>query len=462
MGGQYTKIILILWCCIYWIGCTPSAKEATNETAADSTSQVEPQATSEAVSPAIPERNALPPLPKVPGQKVHTGAERLVSQASELLAGKRIGIVANHTSRLPQGAHLVDTLLGLGIEIVAVFSPEHGFRGDADAGAKVASGKDERTGLPIISLYGKNRKPQQAQLEGIDVMLFDLQDVGSRHYTYISTLTYVMEACGEASIPVMVLDRPNPNGWYVDGPMMEAAFTSFIGMHTVPIVHGMTVGEYARMILGEKWITDPLPELEVVEAEGYRHEMKWEETGLEWIPPSPNLGTAYAAYLYPGLCWLEPTPVSVGRGTHDAFTLVGAPWLRFATEAATARTVEGTHRELYGLTLIPNNFIPVSLPGKSTHPKFQDKMCKGIKFEGVVSGRNLFLAGITLMQQVYQDAEAAGKGSGFFYKGFEKWSGYGGFRQQITDGIPAEEIYDSWQDEVTAYRSIRAKYLIYD
>jgi len=253
-------------------------------------------------------------------QKIVVGAQCTDSYLT-YLKDKKVGVVGNQTSMI-KNTHLVDSLLSLRIDIVKVFSPEHGFRGNADAGEKVKNVIDEKTGLPIISLYGGNRKPHKKQLEGVDILLFDIQDVGARFYTYISTLHYVMEAATESGIPLIVLDRPNPNGHYVDGPIREEKFKSFVGMHPIPIVHGMTMGEYSKMITGEKWIAENC-DLTVIEMENYTHDMSYDLP----IKPSPNLPNARAVNLYPSLCLFEGTNISVGRGTEYPFQHFGAPYL---------------------------------------------------------------------------------------------------------------------------------------
>lgn len=441
------KHIFFLLCCFFlfslYSGCTQTAQPESGAAAADSSAVSAPPS-------EYSERTS-----STRSQRVRTGAEQLIAKRLDLLKGKSVAVVANPTACLPDGTHLVDTLLALGIEIKKVFGPEHGFRGDASAGTKVKSTRDAKTGLPILSLYGSSRKPTPAQLKDVEVVVFDIQDVGSRHYTYIYTMSYVMEACAENDKQMVVLDRPNPNGWYVDGPVLQKAHSSFIGMHEIPIVHGMTIGEYARMLNGEGWLANGVQaRLEVVPCEGYTHRMRWEDTGLEWIAPSPNLATAYAAYLYPALCWLEPTTASVGRGTHEAFTIVGAPWFR---GLQTARTEQG-HIDLYGLSLEPYTFTPRSLPGKAEYPKFQDQACQGYRISGYTTGKNLFLAGLTLLQTLYQQGNAS---ASFFRKGFERWAGNAELKQQIIDGVPPEEIYQSWQDEVQAFRQIRQLYLLY-
>ena len=394
------------------------------------------------------------------GPKVLVGAEMLLYKHLDKLEGLRVGLVANHTSQVYPGVHLVDTLLGRGVQLVQVFAPEHGFRGTADAGETVKSEVDKKTGLPIISLHGKHKKPTKAQLSNLDIVLFDIQDVGTRFYTYISTMSYVMEACAEEGIRFMVLDRPNPNGWYVDGPVMKPDYQSFIGLHPIPIVHGMTIGEYANLVNGEGWLPNGLKvPLEVIPVEGYTHEMRWEETGLPWIAPSPNLATAYSAYLYPAICWFEPTPVSVGRGTDDAFTMLGAPWFR-GDEFATARSVN-RGIEVYGMNILQHNFLPISLPGKSKYPKHENKRCQGMQFEGQVDGKSLFMMGIYLMRRFYSEYEVTGQEGAFFGKNFERWPGYAGFRQVVIDDVNPETVYLSWQAEVDAFRAIRSQYLLY-
>ncbi len=395
------------------------------------------------------------------GPKVLVGAEMLLNKHLKDLEGLRVGLVANHTSQVYPGVHLVDTLLGRGIALKKVFAPEHGFRGTADAGETVKSGLDKKTGLPIISLYGKNKKPTQEQLAGLDIVLFDIQDVGTRFYTYISTMSYVMEACAEAGIRFMVLDRPNPNGWYVDGPVMKPDYQSFIGMHNIPIVHGMTIGEYATMVNEEGWLPNGVKvPLQVIPVEGYTHAMRWTETGLPWIAPSPNLATEYSAYLYPAICWFEPTPVSVGRGTDDAFTMLGAPWFR-GDEFAAARSVE-QGIDIYGMNILPHQFLPISLPGKSKYPKHENKMCQGMRFEGRVDGKSLFMMGIYAMRRFYSEFEVTEQEGNFFKKNFERWPGYSGFRQVIIDDVNPETVYLSWQAEVDQFREIRKNYLLYE
>ena len=432
-----------------FIGCQSSSS---SQSPPPEISEV-PDTTTGAKGINTPEITLKPP---VKSKAVYTGAEQLIRSHLEELLGKKVAVIANHTT-LVEGMHLVDTLLALDVSIQKVFAPEHGFRGAADAGQKIDNATDPRTGLPILSLYGKSRKPSKENLADIDLVIFDIQDIGSRHYTYISTMAYAMEACAEQGKEFWVLDRPNPNGWYCDGPLMEPDNSSFIGMHTVPIVHGMTVGEYAHMLNGEGWLKNGVQaELRVIPCEGYVHSMRWEETELPWVAPSPNIPTEYAAYLYPALCWFEPTLVSVGRGTHEAFTFIGAPWfLRYAQ----ARVEENS---LYGLTFDPYTFTPVSIPGKSTYPKYQDEECQGMRFTNRVEGKNLFLAGLGLLNMMYEEAQLRELDKPFFTGNFERWSGNMTLQEQIQSQVDPESIYASWEEDLSNFRSIREKYLLYE
>ncbi len=387
------------------------------------------------------------------------GAEVLLRDFLDSLKGKRVAMVANHSTRLPNRGHLVDELLERGVQVVKVFAPEHGFRGDADAGEKIANSVDPKTGLPLVSLYGDNKKPTPAQLAGVDVVIFDIQDVGVRFYTYLSTMAYVQEACAAQKIPFWILDRPNPNGWYVDGPVLEKAYSSFIGLHEIPIVHGMTLGEYAGMINEEGWLAGGVKaNVKVIPCEGYRHTMRWEETGLDWIPPSPNLATPLAATLYPAICWFEPTPISVGRGTDSAFTIIGAPWLTFSE---TVRMDTDGSLDMHGYQVIPVEFTPRSLPGKASNPPYQDQAIPGFRILGNGGGKELMLVGVQLFELSYQSAPASAKAS-FFKKNFERWPGTADFRRQIETNESPVSIYESWQPAVQKFAEVRARYLMYE
>ena len=358
-------------------------------------------------------------------QQLVLGAER-IDQILKSINNKNIAIVGNQTSKV-NDVHLVDTLLSLQQKIVSVFSPEHGFRGTEDAGAKIENQVDKKTGLPIISLYGKNKKPTKKQLEGIDIMIFDIQDVGARFYTYISTLHYVLEASGEQNIKVIVLDRPNPNGHYIDGPVLENQFKSFVGMHNIPIVHGMTIGEYAQMIIGENWINKK-GDLEIIKMLNYN---RTEIYNLP-IKPSPNLPNSKSINLYPSLCLFEGTNVSVGRGTDKPFQHFGSPFLKFYSYA----------------------FQPKTGPG-SKYPKHENKTCVGKNLENYP-----YLNSINLNWLIESYNQTNNKES-FFNSFFDKLAGTDKLRTQIISGLNEKEIRSSWKTGLKEFKKTRTKYLLY-
>lgn len=374
------------------------------------------------------------------GQELHfIPKEQYVcgAQATEkylpLLQRKTIGVVANQTSIIGE-THLVDSLVSLGVNVKRIFTPEHGFRGAADAGAKVAGGKDEKTGIEIASLYGKTKKPTPEMLQGIDLMLFDLQDVGVRFYTYISTLTYVMEACAEQNIPVIVLDCPNPNGFYIDGPMLEAECRSFVGLHPVPVVYGMTIGEYGMMVNGEGWMKGGVHcNLTVIPVPGYDRNAIYELP----VKPSPNLPNWESVYLYPSLCFFEGTIVSVGRGTDKPFQIFGHPEMR------------GDY-----------SFTPESKSGASK-PMFEGEKCRGLDLTEFAHdyANNPAQLQLDWLIDAYQQLHE--KNYLFFTKYFNNLAGNQWLKQQIENGKSAEGIRASWVDDLEAFKVVRAKYLIY-
>ncbi len=366
--------------------------------------------------------------------QIKTGAEQTEKYLSEL-QGKKVAIVANQTSVIRQ-THLVDSLLKLEIPIQKIFAPEHGFRGHADAGEHVLNGLDKKTGVPIVSLYGKNKKPSKNQLKDIDVIVFDIQDVGVRFYTYISTLHYIMEAAAEAKIRVVVLDRPNPNGHYVDGPVLDSAFTSFVGMHPVPIVHGMTIGEYAQMINGEFWLKNKVVcNLKVIPCEKYTHNTPFSLP----IYPSPNLRSDQAIKLYPSLALFEGTIVSVGRGTSTPFEIIGYPSFQDSSFSFTPKSSFG-----------------------AKYPKHQDKICYGYSLSdfgehGIDNHKGIYLHWLIGMYKLNTQ-------DGFFSnaKFFDLLAGSDQLREQIEDNYSELQIKHSWQDDLNAFKQIRKKYLLYD
>ncbi|HEY9169076.1 MAG TPA: DUF1343 domain-containing protein [Lutibacter sp.] len=350
-----------------------------------------------------------------------------------LLAGKNVALVTNQTSVLFKKngfTHLVDSLLSQGITIKKVFSPEHGFRGDVDAGEIVADGIDVKTGLPIVSLYGKNKKPSQEQLLGIDLVVFDIQDVGVRFYTYISTLHYVMEACAENNIPLIVLDRPNPNAHFIDGPTLKMEHSTFLGMHPVPLVYGMTIGEYAQMINGEQWLKDKVTcNLTVIPLQNYTHQSEYHLP----IKPSPNLPNDQAINLYPSLGFFEGTNINAGRGTENQFQQYGAPFFP---------------KSNFTYTPQPN-------PG-SKNPKHLGKLCYGVNLKNTKRMSNV---NINWLLDAYSKTPNT---ESFFGSSFTAHVGNTELEIQIKNEISAKEIQNSWQPEIAVFKIVRAKYLLYE
>ena len=362
-----------------------------------------------------------------------TGAEQTELYLSKL-ENKRVAIVANHTT-LIKGKHLVDLLLSLDVDIKKIFSPEHGFRGKADAGEHVINYIDKKTGLPVISLYGSNKKPKLSDLNNIDVLIFDLQDVGVRYYTYISTMHYVMEACAQAGVDIIILDRPNPNGFYVDGPVLNLKFKSFVGMHPVPIVHGMTIGEYAQMINGEKWLTNKITcKLDIIPCKNYTHKSRYTLP----VNPSPNLQNMRSIYLYPSLGFFEGTSLSVGRGTMFPFQVFGAPNFNQGEFV----------------------FMPKSIEGASKYPKHQNKQCFGVDLRkiDVDDLKNTTQIQLKWILLGYQQS---GDKNQFFKKFFYNISGVEDLKKQIINNKSEKEIRETWQTELNAFKKIRKKYLLY-
>jgi len=365
-------------------------------------------------------------------KEIIVGANR-IEKYLPLLKGKNIGIVANQTSVLFKEkngyTHLVDSLLQLHINVQKVFSPEHGFRGKADASEAVADGIDLKTGIPIISLYGKNKKPTQKQLSNLDVVIFDIQDVGVRFYTYISTLHYVMEACAEKGIPVIVLDRPNPNGHYIDGPTLEIEHKSFVGMHPVPLVYGMTIGEYAQMINGENWLKNNLKcDLTVISLKNYTHSSSYNLP----IRPSPNLPNDKAINLYPSLGFFEGTTINAGRGTEMQFQIYGAPFFP------------------------KSDFSYIPLPNfGAKHPKHKGLLNNGVDL------RNTERLNKVTIKWIIDAYTKTPKTETFFGNTFTVHAGNTLLEKQIKAGISAEEIHKTWLPEIEKFKKIREKYLLY-
>jgi len=367
--------------------------------------------------------------------QIITGAEQ-TERYLPLLQFKKVAVCLNQTSIIGE-THLVDSLIGSHINIVKIFAPEHGFRGEAEAGATIQSFTDSKTGIPIVSLYGKNKKPTQEQLKNVDIILFDIQDVGCRFFTYISTLHYVMEAAAEAKIPLLILDRPNPNGYFVDGPVMEEKFKSFVGMHPVPIVHGMTIGEYAQMINGENWLDNNLIcNLQIIECKNYTHISRYSLP----IKPSPNLSSDEAIYLYPSLCLFEGTDISVGRGTPTPFQIFGNP----------------------NLTIGDFYFTPEPIKGVSENPPQKGKKCRGFDLTSVAKN-NLSSNNSVNISYLIHAYNHFPKEMNFFTNSdfFDKLAGNSTLREQIRNGKTEEEIRASWQPALENFKKMRTQYLIY-
>jgi uncharacterized protein YbbC (DUF1343 family) len=378
-----------------------------------------------------PARGAFP-LALLP--KVMTGAEQTEAYFP-LLTGKRLGLVVNHTSRVGE-THLVDTLLSTGFTVTTIFAPEHGFRGAADAGEHIADGRDPRTGLRIISLYGSHKEPTPADLQEVDLLIFDIQDVGARFYTYISPLHYVLQAGARNGVPVLVLDRPNPNGHYVDGPVLDPAFRSFVGMHPVPVVHGLTVGEYARMINGEGWLEDDLTaDLEVIPCANYTHQTPYELP----LPPSPNLPNMRAIYLYPSLCFFEGTVFNEGRGTDRQFQIYGHP----------------------DFSLGHTTYVPEPRPG-ARYPKLEGQVCRGFALSDIPANSIRQQARLDLSHLIRAYTHFPRPDEFFLPTLFiDKLVGSDQLRRQLSAGWTADQIRASWQADLEIFRAKRKAYLIY-
>ncbi|MBE8723497.1 exo-beta-N-acetylmuramidase NamZ family protein [Flavobacterium hungaricum] len=368
-------------------------------------------------------KNKVPVL-----NEIKTGADNY-EKYLPLLKDKKVGIVTNQTGILSNKKHVVDFLLEKKTALQTIFAPEHGFRGTADAGEHVVDGKDSKTGLPIVSLYGENRKPKAAQLANIDIMIFDLQDVGARFYTYISSLHYVMEACAENNIPLIVFDRPNPNGSIVDGPLLEKEFTSFVGMHPIPLLHGMTIGEYAQMINGQKWLKNDVQcKLTIIPCVDYKRTMPYSLL----VKPSPNLPNDQSINLYASLCLFEGTNVSMGRGTEKQFQIYGSPYLKKT-----------------GFSFTPKpNF-------GAKDPVYNGKECFG---EDLTSYPKLQQLELKWLIKAYQNTADKTK---FFNPFFIKLAGTKKLQQQIEKGVSEKDIRESWKKDLEAFKIMRKQYLIY-
>ncbi len=370
-----------------------------------------------------------------------TGADQ-TEQYLSYLKGKRVAVLANPTTIIGK-KHLVDSLLSVGVNIVKVFGPEHGFRGNASAGVKVNDEKDPATGVAVISLYGPKRKPTKEDLSNVDLMIFDIQDVGCRFYTYINVLSHIMEACAENNKELLILDRPNPNGYLVDGPILDMAYKSGIGMFPIPIAHGMTIAEFAQMINGEGWLPGKVKcKLKIIKVANYDHEMEY----VLPVAPSPNLNTQQSVMLYPSTCLFEGAAINLGRGTYFPFTVLGSPLLKGK----------------YAFS-----FTPVGIPGMAETPLHMNKECFGLDLRpyDINQLRKTKRINVQWMKELYAAFPDKPK---FFDRSqsnqmgdINKLAGTAQFKEQIIAGKSAEEIYASWEPGLSAYKTMRKKYLLY-
>ncbi len=389
-------------------------------------------------------------------QHVRIGAEILLEKHLSLLQGKNVGIICNHTSLLPDGTDLVDALLSKGVTITALFAPEHGIRGIVSAGEHVTDSVDAKTGIRIFSLYGKNRKPTPDMLKNVDVLLFDLQDVGARFYTYASTMAYVMQAAAENYKKIIVLDRPNPIGGIdIDGPVLDTTLKSFLGMFPIPIRHGLTLGELAKMIVGERWMNNVSNlDLTVITMEGWKREMYYDETGLPWIPPSPNMKTLLTAIVYPGTCLFEATNVSEGRGTPYPFQYIGAPWMN---GKVLSEKLNALH--LQGVEFLPQQFTPIADSVSGSDPKYKGKSCQGVNV--TITGRAEFHPVLTAIAILQSIAELYPDSLQIKTPNFEMLSGSKQLRGSLKNAALLKTFTSERESLLVQFKQVRIKYLLY-
>jgi len=379
---------------------------------------------------------------------VRPGIEVLLSDSLSLVRGRRVGLITNHTGRDRSGTPSIDLLAAHPeVELVALYSPEHGIRGSAEAGVRVAGGVDERTGLPIHSLYGETRTPTPEMLEGIEVLLFDIQDVGARYYTYLSTMALAMGAAGEHGIPFVVLDRPNPvGGDPVQGNLLDPGFASFVGLYPIPMRHGLTAGEFARMVVGEFGVR---VELSVAVADGWERTMPYGETGIPWVAPSPNMPSVESALHYPGTCLFEGTPISVGRGTDRAFQQVGAPWL----------DGEELARRLGALGVPDTRFVPVRFtPEEPGDGKFGGTEVGGVRLLADGPAYDPTLAALALLAET---RSMSGEHWSWRPGHFDRLAGTDALRTAVDAGASYGELTDGWGAGMADYLALRRLYLLY-
>jgi uncharacterized protein YbbC (DUF1343 family) len=394
---------------------------------------------------------------KQQGRCVLTGVDRLLGSELDRVRNKRVGILTNHTGQLSDGRHIMDAIIQSGAaQVMALFGPEHGFRGDTPDGKNVGDNRDSRYDVPVYSLYGQTHKPTKEMLSNMDLFIIDIQDIGARFYTFISTVALALEGAAEHNVSVLLLDRPNPiRGITYDGPVRQESLKSFVSWMPIPIMHGMTMGELVQMWNEEGQLQNGVKaRLEVLPMAGWKRSMWYDETGLRWIPPSPNMSTMKTAVLYPGMCLFEGTSISEGRGTEAPFELIGAPWLN------TERVMEVMRqRDLPGVTLSARQFTPVEIPGRASSPKYEGLECSGMFV--TVSDRNVFepirfaLTLLAALKQCHpEQMELRGRR-------FDILSGSSAIRKSIEMGTPPDAIREEWKPELDAFARVREKYLMY-
>ena len=390
--------------------------------------------------------------------KVLTGADILLSDSLDLVTNKNVGIVTNHTGLLSNGTHIVDTLNSLNqVNVVVLFGPEHGIRGDAPDGHSISDGKDSKTGIQVYSLYGKTKKPTKEMLKNVDILVFDIQDIGARFYTYISTMFFAMQAAVENNIPILILDRPNPiNGIRVEGPIIQEGFKSFVGIANIPIMHGMTIGELALFFNEENLLNDNLKaDLKIIKMQNWTRNMYFDETGLTWVNPSPNMTSLETALLYPGLCLIEGTNISEGRGTPTPFLNIGAPFINSDSLISKLNSYK-----LEGISYSKINFTPVEIPNMASKPKFEKENCNGIYF--TITDRqklNSLKLGLVL---IYSIMKLNPNDFSFRESSIDRLYGSSNLRTMLTKGFSPNEIMNTWKQDLEKFNQIRKKYLIYN
>lgn len=390
--------------------------------------------------------------------KVLTGADILLSDSLDLVTNKNVGIVTNHTGLLSNGTHIVDTLNSLNqVNVVVLFGPEHGIRGDAPDGHSISDGKDSKTGIQVYSLYGKTKKPTKEMLKNVDILVFDIQDIGARFYTYISTMFFAMQAAVENNIPILILDRPNPiNGIRVEGPIIQEGFKSFVGIANIPIMHGMTIGELALFFNEENLLNENLKaDLKIIKMQNWTRNMYFDETGLTWVNPSPNMTSLETALLYPGLCLIEGTNISEGRGTPTPFLNIGAPFINSDSLISKLNSYK-----LEGISYSKINFTPVEIPNMASKPKFEKENCNGIYF--TITDRqklNSLKLGLVL---IYSIMKLNPNDFSFRESSIDRLYGSSNLRTMLTKGFSPNEIMNTWKQDLEKFNQIRKKYLIYN